>query len=124
MAHAGEAAGPESVEGPGSVGSASRTGYEFITIYIGPVLMIGLFSPLLVRIVRLDERSTVLRRTADDNDPHERVIVANADQRDTNSDGYGNLCDADLDNDGRVWEKVEADLLVGLLRGHSASRSG
>lgn len=34
----------------------------------------------LVRIVRLDERDTVLRRTADDNDPNERVIVANADQ--------------------------------------------
>ncbi len=34
----------------------------------------------LARIVRLDERATVLRRTADDNDPHERVIVANADQ--------------------------------------------
>ncbi len=34
----------------------------------------------LVRIVRLDERDTVLRRTADDNDEHERVIVANADQ--------------------------------------------
>jgi ribosome biogenesis GTPase / thiamine phosphate phosphatase len=28
----------------------------------------------------LDERETVLRRTADDNDPQERVIVANADQ--------------------------------------------
>ena len=27
----------------GSVGSASRTGYEFLTIYIGPALMIGLF---------------------------------------------------------------------------------
>jgi ribosome biogenesis GTPase len=34
----------------------------------------------LARIVRLGERSTVLRRTADDNDPNERVIVANADQ--------------------------------------------
>ena len=34
----------------------------------------------LARIVRLDERDTVLRRTADDNDPTERVIVANADQ--------------------------------------------
>ena len=31
-----------------------------------------------MRIVRLDDRETVLRRTADDNDPHERVIVANA----------------------------------------------
>ena len=37
----------------GSVGSASRTGYEFLTIYIGPVLMVALFSPLIVRIVRL-----------------------------------------------------------------------
>src|SRR5690242_724043 len=37
----------------GSVGSASRSGYEFLTIYIGPVLMVGLFSPLIVRIVRL-----------------------------------------------------------------------
>ena len=27
----------------GSVGLASRTGYEFLTIYVGPVLMIGLF---------------------------------------------------------------------------------
>jgi ribosome biogenesis GTPase len=35
---------------------------------------------VLVRIVRLDDRETVLRRTADDSDPNERVIVANADQ--------------------------------------------
>ena len=34
----------------------------------------------LARIVRVQERDTVLRRTADDTDPHERVIVANADQ--------------------------------------------
>jgi ribosome biogenesis GTPase len=34
----------------------------------------------LARIVRIAERSTVLRRTADDTDPLERVIVANADQ--------------------------------------------
>lgn len=34
----------------------------------------------LARIVRLEERTTVLRRTADDDDPVERVIVANADQ--------------------------------------------
>jgi ribosome biogenesis GTPase / thiamine phosphate phosphatase len=34
----------------------------------------------LARIVRLQERDTVLRRTADDTDPLERVIVANADQ--------------------------------------------
>ncbi len=34
----------------------------------------------LGRIVRITDRTTVLRRTADDTDPVERVIVANADQ--------------------------------------------
>lgn len=34
----------------------------------------------LARIVRIGERRTVLRRTADDTDPVERVVVANADQ--------------------------------------------
>ncbi|SDT51924.1 ribosome small subunit-dependent GTPase A [Jiangella sp. DSM 45060] len=34
----------------------------------------------LARIVRVETRATVLRRTADDDDPVERVIVANADQ--------------------------------------------
>ncbi|HEY5377906.1 MAG TPA: PAS domain-containing hybrid sensor histidine kinase/response regulator [Pseudolabrys sp.] len=43
----------------GSVGSASRTSYEFLTIYIGPMLMIGLFSPLLVRIVRLAKAQNI-----------------------------------------------------------------
>lgn len=34
----------------------------------------------LARIVRIEERRSVLRRTADDVDPVERVLVANADQ--------------------------------------------
>jgi ribosome biogenesis GTPase len=34
----------------------------------------------LARIVEVEERTTVLRRTADDDDPYERPIVANADQ--------------------------------------------
>ena len=34
----------------------------------------------LARIVEVEERTTVLRRTADDDDPFERVIVANATQ--------------------------------------------
>lgn len=34
----------------------------------------------LARIVRVEERRTVLRRTADDTDPYERVVVANAAQ--------------------------------------------
>src|SRR5690349_12884866 len=37
----------------GSVGLASRTGYDFLTIYIGPILMVGLGYPLILRIVRL-----------------------------------------------------------------------
>jgi Na+/proline symporter/CheY-like chemotaxis protein len=43
----------------GSVGLASRTGFDFLTIYIGPVLMIGLFSPLLMRIVRLAKAQNI-----------------------------------------------------------------
>ncbi|AKE38619.1 Ribosome small subunit-dependent GTPase A [Corynebacterium camporealensis] len=34
----------------------------------------------LGRIVKLAERTSVLRRTADDTDPYERIVVANADQ--------------------------------------------
>ncbi|MFF3211879.1 ribosome small subunit-dependent GTPase A [Streptomyces sp. NPDC002886] len=34
----------------------------------------------LARIVRIEARKSVLRRTADDDDPYERVVVANADQ--------------------------------------------
>ncbi|WP_124390373.1 ribosome small subunit-dependent GTPase A [Rhodococcus wratislaviensis] len=34
----------------------------------------------LARIVRVAERATVLRRTADDTDPYERIVVANAQQ--------------------------------------------
>lgn len=34
----------------------------------------------LARLVRIEERTSVLRRTADDDDPVERVLVANAEQ--------------------------------------------
>ncbi len=37
----------------GSVGVAARTGFDFLSIYIGPVLMVGLAYPLIIRIVRL-----------------------------------------------------------------------
>src|SRR4051794_31835697 len=43
----------------GSVGLASRTGYDFLAIYVGPVLMIGLASPLIVRIVRLAKSQNI-----------------------------------------------------------------
>ncbi len=47
------------------------------------VRLVGDLSGLpdtLARVVRVDERRSVLRRTADDTDPVERVVVANADQ--------------------------------------------
>jgi Na+/proline symporter/CheY-like chemotaxis protein len=37
----------------GSVGIASRSGFNFLAIYIGPLLMVGLAFPLIVRLVRL-----------------------------------------------------------------------
>ncbi|MCC6779802.1 MAG: PAS-domain containing protein [Hyphomicrobiales bacterium] len=43
----------------GSVGLASRTGFEFLTIYVGPILVIGLCSPLIVRIVRLAKSQNI-----------------------------------------------------------------
>jgi Na+/proline symporter/signal transduction histidine kinase/ActR/RegA family two-component response regulator len=43
----------------GSVGLASRTGYDFLTIYIGPMLVIGLCTPVIVRIVRLAKAQNI-----------------------------------------------------------------
>jgi Na+/proline symporter/signal transduction histidine kinase len=37
----------------GSVGVASRTSVDFLAIYIGPILMIGLCTPLLRRVIKL-----------------------------------------------------------------------
>lgn len=43
----------------GSVGLASRTGFDFLAIYIGPVLMIGLCAPLILRMVRLAKMQNI-----------------------------------------------------------------
>src|ERR1043166_2236819 len=37
----------------GSVGLASRTGFDFLTIYVGPIVMIGFCTPLIMRVGRL-----------------------------------------------------------------------
>ncbi len=42
------------------------------------------------------------------------TLVANADQRDTNGDGYGNICDADLDDDC-VVDITDAGLMAGAI---------
>ncbi|WP_033293946.1 ribosome small subunit-dependent GTPase A [Amycolatopsis jejuensis] len=55
-----------------------------VSVVVGDmVALVGDVSGLpdtLARIVRVDERTSVLRRTADDTDPFERVVVANAAQ--------------------------------------------
>src|SRR6202158_5674013 len=43
----------------GSVGLASKQGLDFLTIYIGPVLMIGLGFPLILKIVRLAKAQNI-----------------------------------------------------------------
>ncbi len=43
----------------GSVGLASKQGFDFLTIYIGPVLMIGLGYPLILKIVRLAKAQNI-----------------------------------------------------------------
>src|SRR6185312_9860603 len=37
----------------GSVGFATRTSVDFLAIYVGPILMIGLCTPLLRRVIHL-----------------------------------------------------------------------
>jgi len=79
IAHVGESRGRRLMTGPlrpaiyaltlgvyctswtflGSVGLSSRTGYDFLTIYIGPMLVIG-FAPFLMRrIVRLAKENNI-----------------------------------------------------------------
>jgi Na+/proline symporter/signal transduction histidine kinase len=43
----------------GSVGFASRNGWGFLAIYVGPMLMIGLCYPLVLRIVRLAKAQNI-----------------------------------------------------------------
>src|SRR6201990_3679316 len=43
----------------GSVGLASRTGYDFLTIYIGPMVVIGLCTPVILRIGRLAKAQNI-----------------------------------------------------------------
>src|ERR1700758_5825680 len=43
----------------GSVGSATRTSVDFLAIYVGPVLMIGLCTPLLRRIIQLAKAQNI-----------------------------------------------------------------
>jgi Na+/proline symporter/signal transduction histidine kinase/CheY-like chemotaxis protein len=44
----------------GSVGLATRTGFDFLAIYIGPVAVIGLASPLIARITRLSKAQNIV----------------------------------------------------------------
>ena len=43
----------------GSVGFATRTSVDFLAIYLGPILMIGLGAPLLRRVIRLAKSQNI-----------------------------------------------------------------
>src|SRR5260370_14883110 len=43
----------------GSVGFASRTSIDFLAIYIGPILMIALCTPLLRRVIQLAKSQNI-----------------------------------------------------------------
>ena len=43
----------------GSVGFATRTSFDFLAIYIGPILMIGLCTPLLRRVIQLAKSQNI-----------------------------------------------------------------
>ncbi len=43
----------------GSVGLASRQGFDFLAIYLGPVLMIGLGYPLILKMLRLAKTQNI-----------------------------------------------------------------
>src|SRR5258708_12200455 len=43
----------------GSVGFASRTSIDFIAIYVGPILMIALCTPLLRRVIQLAKSQNI-----------------------------------------------------------------
>ena len=43
----------------GSVGAASRTGYDFIPVYLGPILVFALGFPLISRIVVIAKRQNI-----------------------------------------------------------------
>ena len=79
VAHWGDNAGRRFVQGParstisalalavyctswtffGSVGLASRSGFDFLTIYIGPILVIGLGHVLVARVVRVAKTQNI-----------------------------------------------------------------
>src|SRR5215469_4065629 len=43
----------------GSVGLAAKSGYDFLTIYVGPILVFALGWPLLRRIIRISKSHNI-----------------------------------------------------------------
>ncbi|MBS1105486.1 MAG: hypothetical protein H6Q91_988 [Deltaproteobacteria bacterium] len=66
---------------------------SWMNVYLGDPLMTS-----VARVTTGDDLDGDGVRDARDN----CLELPNPDQRDTDGDGYGNLCDADFDNDGRV----------------------
>ncbi|MFX7844930.1 hypothetical protein ABTK14_22020, partial [Acinetobacter baumannii] len=43
----------------GSVGLAARSGFDFLAIYVGPMIMFGLLWPLVTRMVRIAKAQNI-----------------------------------------------------------------
>src|SRR6478609_1322656 len=43
----------------GSVGFATRTSFDFLATYVGPILMIGFCTPLLMRVIQLAKSQNI-----------------------------------------------------------------
>lgn len=76
---------------------AGGVGILALTSTVTPQVPGSLVSQLLVAAAELDTDSDGVVDSLDN-----CTLVSNADQRDTNSDGFGNICDGDLNNDGMV----------------------
>ncbi|NNF17107.1 MAG: hypothetical protein HKN70_10190 [Gammaproteobacteria bacterium] len=76
-----------------------RIGYQFDGLIDEVRYSVGLLEPpeLLINQVLADADGDGLNNREDN-----CITVANAAQRDTNGDGYGNFCDPDINNDGVV----------------------
>ena len=95
----------------------------------GSIALNGFTGNFLLRVGSADGSSQQVALTETDGDsagvPDSRdncLAVANTDQRDSDSDGYGDACDADANNDGFV-NSIDLALLNAAFGSSGANRA-